>query len=216
MAPLTIATFPLQSWRMLASLLDRRFQRRDLPVDLDGARLWATVEANAAARAVVAATAGRLHPVGAQFGRPLQALRRAGLHARPASFALLCADGDLPTCFSRHVHLAVAVCAMGGRCNHFVVSQYWYSSSRNLGWAISINDFARSRIDLPCRYATPYSVTTYRISPREVTTPAPGLSMGTILEIAPFLAVDEIAMMGLPPLERDAPRRKSTWPPMPL
>ena len=40
--------------------------------------------------------------------------------------------------------------------------------------------------------------------------------MGTMREIVPFLAVDEIAMIGLPPLERDAPRRKSTCPPMPL
>ena len=32
--------------------------------------------------------------------------------------------------------------------------------------------------------------------------------MGTIREIVPFFAVEEIAMIGLPPLERDAPAQK--------
>jgi hypothetical protein len=40
--------------------------------------------------------------------------------------------------------------------------------------------------------------------------------MGTIREIVPLFAVDEIAMIGFPPLDREAPRRKSTCPPMPL
>ncbi len=40
--------------------------------------------------------------------------------------------------------------------------------------------------------------------------------MGTIREMVPFFAVEGSAMMGLPPLERDAPRRKSTCPPIPL
>ena len=35
-------------------------------------------------------------------------------------------------------------------------------------------------------------------------------------ETAPFLAVEGRVMIGMPPLERAAPRRKSTWPPMPL
>jgi hypothetical protein len=35
-------------------------------------------------------------------------------------------------------------------------------------------------------------------------------------EMLPFFAVDESAMIGLPPFDRDAPRRKSTCPPIPL
>ena len=81
MAPFTTATLPLQSWRMLASLGDSRFQRSDLPVNREGARFWTTVEANAAAGAIVPTIAGRVYAVGAQFGRQLQALRRAGLYA---------------------------------------------------------------------------------------------------------------------------------------
>jgi len=40
--------------------------------------------------------------------------------------------------------------------------------------------------------------------------------MGTIREMASFFAVDERAMIGFPPLDREAPRKKSTCPPMPL
>ena len=42
------------------------------------------------------------------------------------------------------------------------------------------------------------------------------LQVGTMREMAPSSAVEGRAMIGLPPLERAAPRMKSTWPPMPL
>ena len=62
------------------------------------------------------------------------------------------------------------------------------------------------------RHASP----TYRIRPLDVTTPAPGDSIGAMRDTVPSLAVEGRAMMGLPPLEFDAPRRKSTCPPIPL
>src|SRR5579871_5987539 len=49
------------------------------------------------------------------------------------------------------VHLVAAASLAVGRCNHFVFSQYEYNSSRNLGCAISIRAFARSRMLLPCK-----------------------------------------------------------------
>jgi hypothetical protein len=48
-----------------------------------------------------------------------------------------------------------------------------------------------------------------------IVTPAPGDSRGTIREIVSLLAVDGMAMMGLPFLALAAPRVKSTWPPKP-
>ena len=43
-----------------------------------------------------------------------------------------------------------------------------------------------------------------------------GSSTGTIRETRPFFAVAGSAMMGLPPLDRPAPRMKSSCPPKPL
>ena len=43
-----------------------------------------------------------------------------------------------------------------------------------------------------------------------------GLSVGTMREMVSLSAVDGSAMIALPPLEREAPRTKSTCPPMPL
>jgi hypothetical protein len=40
--------------------------------------------------------------------------------------------------------------------------------------------------------------------------------MGTMRDTVPFFVVDEIATIGFPPFDREAPRKKSTWPPMPL
>ena len=40
--------------------------------------------------------------------------------------------------------------------------------------------------------------------------------MGTMRETVPFFAVEGNAMIGLPPLDRAAPRMKSTCPPKPL
>ena len=58
----------------------------------------------------------------------------------------------------------------------------------------------RSRSVLPCRFTAPYSVTTQCTWPRVVTTPAPGLSAGTMRETFPPAAVEGSAMIGLPPL----------------
>src|SRR5579859_386660 len=155
------ATFPLQSCRMFAPRLRARSpRRRDQPVHRDGSRLWTAVEADAASSAIVPGIARRMHAVMAQLRSQLQALGRARFHAQPASFALIHVDRDIAARLARHfLHLGIAVFDACGACSHFVFSQYAYSSARNLGWAISISALARSRIDLPCRYATPYSVT---------------------------------------------------------
>src|SRR5215469_2367013 len=159
-APLMMATLPLQSCRMGAPLRQAsRFCRRRQPVYRDRSGLGTAVEANSAARAPFARVVRRMNPVRVQSRQQFQALRRAGVDAQAAPLALIRADGDIASCLS-HIHLAAALSFACGRCSHFVCSQYSYNSSRNLGCAISINDLARSRIDLPCRYATPYSVTT--------------------------------------------------------
>src|SRR5438045_402245 len=154
MAPLTTATLPLHSWRMRASFFGERWRRRSFPgrwlqpVDLQRARLRATVETNAAAGAAFPRVARGMYAISAQFPRQFQAFGRAGFHAQAAPLALLDINGDLaPRC---HVHLVAAAIA-AERCNHLVRSQYWYNSSRNLGWAISISALARSRTDFPCR-----------------------------------------------------------------
>jgi len=52
--------------------------------------------------------------------------------------------------------------------------------------------------------------------PREVTTPAPGVSVAAMREMLPSLpAVEGNAMIGTPPAERAAPRKKSNCPPIP-
>src|SRR5271169_1191820 len=162
------ATLPLHSCRMFASWLGRgddRFGGRDEPVDDDGPGLRTAVETDAASGAVVAGITRRMHPVGTQFRGKLQAFGRAGFHAQPASFALLDINRDIAACWTRHIsppplpHLVTAVCAACGCCNHLVFSQYSYSSLRKSGCAISMSALARSRMDLPCRYAIPYSVT---------------------------------------------------------
>src|SRR5689334_8423511 len=119
-----MATLPLESWRMRTSGLScgRRFwllgSRQS--VHGDGARLGAAVEADAAAGAVLAGVARRMHAVRAQLRRQLQALGRAGIYAQPAALALLNVNRDFAT--RCHVHLAAAIAA--GRCNHLVRSQY--------------------------------------------------------------------------------------------
>src|SRR6185437_9449782 len=119
-----MATLPLQSWRMRASRWD--CERRcwllgsRQPVHGNGAGLRAAVEADAAAGAVLAGVTRRMHAVGTQLRRQLQALGRAGIHAQPATLALLNINRDLAT--RCHVHLAAAIAA--GRCNHLVRSQY--------------------------------------------------------------------------------------------
>src|SRR4030043_1922911 len=80
------------------------------------------------------------------------------------------------------------------------------SSARNLGWAMLISSLVRSWRFLPQRFATPYSVTIWRTSPRVVTTPAPFLRKGTIRVISPSLAVEGRAMIGFPPFGGGAPR----------
>src|SRR5688572_31032717 len=65
------------------------------------------------------------------------------------------------------------------------------SSERKSGCAMEINASARSRIDLPCRFTAPYSVTTQCTCPRVVTTPAPGASSQTMREIVPRARSEE-------------------------
>jgi hypothetical protein len=60
----------------------------------------------------------------------------------------------------------------------------------------------------------PCSVTTQCTWARVVTTPAPGLRIGTI-RVSPLLVVAGRAMIGLPPGDSEAPRMKSIWPPTP-
>ena len=50
---------------------------------------------------------------------------------------------------------------------------------------------------------------------RVVTTPAPGLSEGTMRETVPRAAVAGNAMIGMPPFDSAEPRMKSICPPMP-
>jgi len=171
MAPLITATLPLQSCRMFSSL-DRlgnasvltrirpRLAGRRQPVHHDGARLRAAVEANSAAGAVMSGVARGMHSQRAQLGLQLQTSRRTALDTKSAPLALLHINCDFPSCWPCHGSHLVAASLAIGRCNHLVFSQYAYSSSRNWGWAISINALARSRMLLPWRYATPYSVTT--------------------------------------------------------
>src|SRR5579864_9728267 len=99
------ATFPLQSCRMSASWLglgDNRLGRRGQPVDDDGSRLRAAVEADAASGAVVAGITRRVDSVGTQHRGEFQTFRRAGLNTEPASFALLDIDRDIAACWSGH------------------------------------------------------------------------------------------------------------------
>src|SRR5579863_3475608 len=98
------ATFPLQSWRMFASSrnLGCSFRRGCQPVDDDRPRLRAAVETDAASGAAVPGVVRRMHPVVAQFRSKLQALWRAGLDAKPASFALFNVDRDIAACWARH------------------------------------------------------------------------------------------------------------------
>src|SRR6516164_3899042 len=116
----------------------------------NGARFRAAIKADTTAGAALPRVLRRMHAVGAQLSRQLETLRRAGLHAQPTSFALFAVDVNLAAYERCHIHLALFWAACG-RCNHLVVSQYSYSSSLNLGWAISISFWALSRIDLPCR-----------------------------------------------------------------
>src|ERR1039457_7238345 len=99
-------TFPLQSCRMFASKLslgDHSFRGRNQPRNSEGPGLWTAVETDAAARAVVACIARRMHPVRAQFRGKLQAFRRARLHTQPASFALFDIDRYIAACWACHV-----------------------------------------------------------------------------------------------------------------
>lgn len=79
---------------------------------------------------------------------------------------------------------------------------------------MSISALALSLSDFPYKSAIPYSVTTNRTCALEVTTPAPCLKNPTIL-LSPFFVVDGIAIIGLPPFDRDDPYTKSTCPPNP-
>src|SRR5207249_8576349 len=67
----------------------------------------------------------------------------------------------------------------------------------------------------PQRSTAPYSVTTQWTCPRVVTTPAPGLSDGTMREMRPPDAVDGSAIIGTPFGDSAAPRMKSICPPIP-
>src|ERR1700751_3656670 len=131
----------------------------------DRPRLGAAVETDSASGEVVAGVTRRMHAVMTEFRREFETFWRARLYTQPASFALFDIDCDLAARWARHVghlifdlYLVAAVCVACGY--QFVFSQYSYSSARKWGWAISISALARSRIDLPGRYATPNSATT--------------------------------------------------------
>src|SRR3974390_670713 len=122
MAPFTMATFPLQSCRMGTSSEARRLRRRRQSVDRDGSRFGTAVEADAAPGADFAGVHRGMHAVCVQVAAQLQALGRTGLDAQPAPLALFDADGDISSCWSRHIHLVVAMAC--GRGSHLVCSQY--------------------------------------------------------------------------------------------
>src|SRR5512146_2306828 len=119
-----MATLPLESWRMRASVLGCGLRAglfgSGQTVNGNGAGLGAAVETDAATGAALAAVTRRMHAVGAQVRRQHQALGGAGLHAQAAALTFLNINGDLAT--RCHVHLVAAIAA--GRCNHLVRSQY--------------------------------------------------------------------------------------------
>jgi hypothetical protein len=72
------------------------------------------------------------------------------------------------------------------------------NSERKSGSAMEMRAPPRSRNVFPCRFTAPKSVTTQCTCPLVVTTPAPGLSSGTILDIVALAAVAGRAMTGFP------------------
>ena len=88
---------------MFASLCcDNSFGRREQPVYGQSARLRAAIEADAASSAIMAAVARPMHAVVIQFRSQLEALRRAGLDAKPATLAFLQIDGHIAARWSWH------------------------------------------------------------------------------------------------------------------
>ena len=77
---------------------------------------------------------------------------------------------------------------------------------------------ARSRSESPARFAAPYSVTMYCVSVRDAETVLPEGTQGTMFDLSEpsfLLCVEARQMKPLPPLERNAPSRKSSCPPVP-
>src|SRR5215469_7602719 len=121
-----MATLPLQSWRMAASLGDRgRLGRRRQAEDGDRSRLGTAVEADAASAAIVSRVMRRMDTVCIQIGQQCKTLGRAGIYTQPAAFALIFIDSDVSSWLRCHNHLAATGSFACGRCNHFVFSQYW-------------------------------------------------------------------------------------------
>src|SRR5208282_3477211 len=112
MAPLTMATFPLQSCRMGFSLnfvfcvpVDQRLRGWGEAVDGNGSGLGAAIEADAAAGAACAGVVRRVHAISVQFRQQFEALGGTGFDAQSTALAFLGIDQDVTTCRYRHTHL---------------------------------------------------------------------------------------------------------------
>src|SRR5579864_3839934 len=154
------------SWLGLGN---NRFRRRDQPVDDDGTRLRAAIEADAASGAVVTGITRRVHSVGTQFGREFQAFRRAGLNTEPASFALLDIDRDIAACWACHIVYPCFLIVFLNEALQPVPPEdaATISSSRNIRRAQLGNRDARSRsAPWPARESTCRAGTQLRIRSR--------------------------------------------------
>ena len=72
------------------------------------------------------------------------------------------------------------------------------------------------QIEKPARIALDFAGVSSQLNQKKHTLSYGNASSAVILDTVPFLAVDGSAIMGLPPLLIDAPRMKSTCPPIPL
>src|SRR5581483_556813 len=99
------ATFPLQSCRMVASLIGWLLWR-SLPVHGDRTRLGTAIETNAATGAVVSHIARGMHAIGIQSRKQFEAFRRTRFDTQPASLALVRINRHFAARLPRHNHLA--------------------------------------------------------------------------------------------------------------
>src|SRR5581483_11093600 len=95
MAPLMTATLPLQSCRMLASLIFwNQLESGHQAVNDDGTWFGTAVETNAAPGAVLPGVACGMNSERAQLGGEFKTSRRTRLHAPAATGARVDVDGD--------------------------------------------------------------------------------------------------------------------------
>src|ERR1700739_1404726 len=98
-----MATLPLQSCRMAVSLVrDNQLEARREAMPRERDRLGTAIKANPASGAALSGVARGMYAVGAQFGRQLQTLRRAGFDAQPTALALFIVDRNLASCWRCH------------------------------------------------------------------------------------------------------------------